>query len=525
VVAVVTLAAVLRCIAAVRTEVMFNDGPLFIALAQRFSTGEWSAALVHDYHPLYSLAIALVHVVVGNWEQAGILVSVSAGTAAVFFLHVFLADAFDERVAWVGALLLAVHPYALSYSSDVQSDGLYLALLLAAVAVLWRSVRSASAGRALAAGALSALAYLTRPEGVGVVLVGLGMGSFLVIRRRWRLGRALSWAAALVAGALLLMSPYLVVMRVQNGTWMLTQKKSVTRMIQVDERSQPERHAAYVRRKVPSAAAPGERSASMVTPPAAPPAETSKRRAILWEIWRAAAPGLRYENLLFVLVGLYAWRRRLGESDVLIAGFVALYAIVLGSLAFGSGYVSRRHMVPPLVLLLGYAGIGVPLVGRALVGVMARVLRKAPPPGGIAALATGVVLVLALTLPKDLSADRVHRRAVHQAAEWLHDQPELTGPVATSRRRIAYYAGERPVATSRRRIAYYAGEPYVQLVAAPPPELVSYLRRSRVRFVVADEATLVELTGSTGDEIEAFRVLHTVEAEGRRASVFELKPR
>jgi 4-amino-4-deoxy-L-arabinose transferase-like glycosyltransferase len=509
VVAVVALAAALRGIAAVRTEVMFNDGPLFIALAQRFSAGEWGAALVHDYHPLYSLAIALVHVVVGDWALAAILVSVVAGSAAVFFLYVFLADAFDERVAWVGALLLAVHPYALSYSSDVQSDGLYLALLLAGVAMLWRAVRSASPARALAAGALSALAYLTRPEGVGVVLVGLGMGSFLVIRQRWRLGRALPWAAALIAGALLLMSPYLVVMRVQNGTWMLTQKKSVTRMVQLEERSRPERHATQARRERPKTTAPGERSESMVTPPTPPPAETSEGRAILWEIWRAAAPGLRYENLLFVLVGLYARRRRLDTADVFIGGFMALYAIVLASLAFESGYVSRRHTVPPLVLLLGYAGIGVTLVGGALAGVAARVLRKAPPPGDIAAIATGVALVLALTLPKDLSADRVHRRAMREAAEWLRDQPELTGPVATS----------------RRRIAYYAGEPHVPLVSAPPPELVAYLRRSGVRYVVAEETTLVHLTGSTGAEIDGFRVLHTVDEEGRRASVFEVLPR
>ncbi|UCE86534.1 MAG: glycosyltransferase family 39 protein, partial [Deltaproteobacteria bacterium] len=116
--AVLAGAAVVRCIAALRTDAIFNDGPLFIALAQRFAAGEWRAALAHDYHPLYSLAIAFVEPLVSDWERAALLVSVTAGSAAVFCLYRFLDAAFDARVAWIGALLLAVHPYAVAYSSD-----------------------------------------------------------------------------------------------------------------------------------------------------------------------------------------------------------------------------------------------------------------------------------------------------------------------------------------------------------------------------------------------------------------------
>ena len=114
VLSLVAAAAVLRWVAWLRTAAMFNDGPLFLALARRMADGEWSAAVAHDYHPLYPLAIRLAYPLAGDWERAAAAVSVLAGAAAVALLYRFLRDAFDARVALVGAALLAVHPYAIS---------------------------------------------------------------------------------------------------------------------------------------------------------------------------------------------------------------------------------------------------------------------------------------------------------------------------------------------------------------------------------------------------------------------------
>jgi 4-amino-4-deoxy-L-arabinose transferase-like glycosyltransferase len=507
VVVIAAVALLLRGIAWLRTGVLFNDGPIFIGLARLYSEGEFSAALSHDFHPLYSLAIAAVHALGPGWEQAAAGISILSGAAATICLYVFLRDGFDSRVAWIGALLLAVHPYALNFSSDVQSDGLYLALFLGAVAALWRGLRDGRPSLAALAGALSGLAYLTRPEGLGVTLVGVGMVVLLVLRGRFRPVRGLAFAGALVATTLAVMSPYLIALREQTGDWRLTQKKSVSAVIGME---------GIPRSRRGPVAIPGERAPRVWTPPAPraerPPSPqhdpTAEREGRAREVWHALAPGFRYENMVFLGIGVFARRRRLGWVDVFIASLLALYALVIGTLVFQWGYVSRRHMVPPLVPAFAYVAIGVPIFGGALVRLAQRALRRGGAPSAFAAVTTGVALVLALTLPKDLGARRMNRVAERRAAEWLREQPGRAGPVAAWRRRVSYYADAL----------------HVPLRTAPLGELVHYLRKSGARHMVIDERTLVKLTGSTGDD-PGLRRLHAEESAGRRAFVFEVLPR
>ena len=55
---VLIAAAVLRAVRWQVTAVMFNDGPVFLALAQALDRGDWAAALSHPFHPLYPALIA-----------------------------------------------------------------------------------------------------------------------------------------------------------------------------------------------------------------------------------------------------------------------------------------------------------------------------------------------------------------------------------------------------------------------------------------------------------------------------------
>ena len=115
--------------------------------------------------------------------------SILAGGGSVLALYAFLHASFDRRTATVGALLLCILPYSVRFSSDVQSDGLYLALILLATAALWRALSDGSARWALLAGVGSGLAYLARPEGRGVAVAGALIGGARFRRRRWRARR------------------------------------------------------------------------------------------------------------------------------------------------------------------------------------------------------------------------------------------------------------------------------------------------------------------------------------------------
>ena len=149
------LAVGVRAGAALQTAAIFNDGPLFLRVAGLFHRSEWSEALSHHYHPLYPFLVSLVARLTGELESAGVVVSVVAGALGVLALHTFLRRAFDARVAWVGGVLFALHPYAAIFSADVQSEGLYFSVFLATVAALWRGVTERSVPWAAVSGALA----------------------------------------------------------------------------------------------------------------------------------------------------------------------------------------------------------------------------------------------------------------------------------------------------------------------------------------------------------------------------------
>ena len=115
-----------RLIAWSRTVVMFNDGPIFLAMAEAIGEGRWTEVLAHPYHPLYPALIALTAVLPVDLETAAVMVSILGGLLGVAAMFWFVRDAFGSEAAWLAAWVVALHPWAVDFSADVMSDGLYL---------------------------------------------------------------------------------------------------------------------------------------------------------------------------------------------------------------------------------------------------------------------------------------------------------------------------------------------------------------------------------------------------------------
>ena len=207
---------------------MMNDGPTFLRLAGYASRRRLRepARATRSTRSTRSRSPRRTPLF-GDAERAAVAVSVAAGALAVGALYLLLRAAFDRRVAAIGAFLLAVHPSALELT-DLQSDALYLALFLASAALLWRAYAAASARLAFAAGLVAGFAYLTRPEGLGTLVVGVALCALEVARRHWSVSQAARVAGALVLGGVLVMSPYVAFLSARSGGLVLTGKKSVT---------------------------------------------------------------------------------------------------------------------------------------------------------------------------------------------------------------------------------------------------------------------------------------------------------
>lgn len=505
--ALLALAALLRIARWERTDVLFNDGPLFIGIARHMAAGDWAGALAHPYHPLYSFLTLLAHFAtgggVGSFARAAVAVSIAGGVSAVLFLYLLVREGFGWPAAPIAAALLAMHYRAVEMSSDVQSEGLYMGLFLGALMFAFWGMRRRSAPLAAWAGALAGLAYLTRPEGLGAALVAGSAAVALLVLRRWSFGRTLAFCSAVAAGAALFVVPYATILRVQSGSWTLTHKKSVAVIAGLESEAAP-----------PSASPPAASPA--VASPGALPRESGATPSshnfgplgAAWELLNTTYETGRVELSLLLLLGLLSVRGRPGNRGIFFLALAGLYVLVFYGLALHAGYLSRRHVLPVLAGFCGYAALGVPVLGRGLVAAWRRVVRRPGEVGRRAAVTVGLLVFAVTTLGVQLSPRREDKLARRLAAEWL--RAHATRPVVVGAPRI--------------QPAYYAGGGYVPVEASAAGLEPGTLRARGVTYLILD-----------GDDFDAagwkmilarpgLRVLHRVRAAGQEALVVAVEP-
>lgn len=189
------------------------------------------------FPPLYPLAIAAMMLVTRHAETAGIAVSLVAGAALVFPVYGLAALVYGRRAALVAGTIVACLPFAVDLSVVVLSDSLFTVLAASALYTLVRSFRDGSWRFGACSGALFALSYLTRPE--GLVLGGAGLLALVcafallpILRRRLvYCGAAYVFALAIVA------SPYVVFLSTNAHALRFEAKSAVNATIAAGMRS------------------------------------------------------------------------------------------------------------------------------------------------------------------------------------------------------------------------------------------------------------------------------------------------
>jgi hypothetical protein len=501
------LAALFRALRWSAVAVIFNDGPIFIGLAQAVAAGEWAIALSHQYHPLYPILIAGVHALIGEWELSAVAVSVVGGTAAVGCLYGFVRSAFGVPTAFAAAAILAVHPYAVEFCGDVQSEGLYLALFLGAVWALWLGLQSGGLAAALVAGLLSGLAYLTRPEGLGLLAVGGVIATWYVLRRSWSRRRAAAWGALLLLGAACVAGPYVVWLRTETGDWYVTQKKAVARVLGISDSSVPatsETGAVPAASEAPGtqAPSPAESGAERQEPlPAEPVARSPLAHygEAMLDLLHTELRAFRPELLAILVAGaLIGRRRRLSLRAVFVLLIVGLYGVVLYALVSNVGYVSARHALPPLTVAFGHVAAALLAATAGLSGPRRRI-----------AVAVILLAVASIGLAKALRPDRTDSLAERRSAEWLRAQDLPPGGVAVH----------------RSRIAYYAGAPDVRIPSKPFRFVVEEMRKRGASYLIINDEDIHDYPWLIDALPTHARLLHREEAHGVTASVYRLLSR
>ena len=210
------------------------DGADMIRTAQNLLSGHGYIGIrgaVDAIHaPLYPLLIAGLTFVIHDAERSAVVVTLIVGALFPAVVYAVAKRAFDERIALVAAVIVAVHPVTTWLSLQLLADQLAFVLEFAGIALLLRWLDDQRHGDLVGTGVLFGLAYLARPE--AIIDVAVAGAVVLTVRRRAPRHVAMRLSCVLIAFALL-SAPYAVFLSNVTGQVSLEGKTPVNYAIGV----------------------------------------------------------------------------------------------------------------------------------------------------------------------------------------------------------------------------------------------------------------------------------------------------
>jgi 4-amino-4-deoxy-L-arabinose transferase-like glycosyltransferase len=430
------------------TYVIQNDSAAFMQNAEYFANGDFLSGLKHAYHPLYSLLMAGLYKAVPDMELSGTIISILLGTLTVIIFYLIGKSIFDQKISFVSSAILAFHPYAVRFSADIISESTYFFFFISAIGLGFFAITNRKLLLFALTGICSALAYLTRPEGIGILFIVAGwclLNDLAKIKVVWK-EKAIS-ILVLIVSFLVFSLPYLVFIKKETGYWHLTMKKSLSQMIGVKETLSGQENVEPVeenadRKKSSDANISKQTYASRTD-------LSTHLKSILY-IMKKYLETLHPLLFIFLIIGVVNWSRMKKERffGLYIASIIAVYLFILYRLNLTyltHGYPSRRHLMPLVIPATFCVGIGVHTTGtwmheklqhNSLTVGFKEFLRSTWTMQLIV-----LMIVVSALLPKTLKPQRFDKLGIKKVGQWIKENSNKPYPAILSvSARNAYYA-------------------------------------------------------------------------------------
>ncbi len=433
------------------TEVAARDSIGYIRYAWQLSHEPWLKTIAdpkQQQHPGYPLAIALMSPAVRAFDAgpdslvmqlSAQLVSAIASVLLVVPMYFLGRDLFHRSAGFWATLIVQCLPASGRILTDGLSEGLFLLLAVTAFYGAVRAFQTRSPGWFGVAGAFSALAYLTRPEGA---LIAGATGLVLLASQCTRAGRT-GWRRFLACGAALTLTAVVLGCPLYAITGQLTVKATPRRILHPGSEGPTEPPPLL---SLAGGAAPDMPLFAVWLYEDGRHASSSGLKAVIAEFVK----GYLYVLWLPLLLGLWWFRDRfrvVPGAWVLLLVSLAILGL-MWRVASVLGYVSDRHLLLPLLCGTYWAVAAVP----GLVTTVSSALRRWPVlarwkdrlPAATSPVWTVLLLTafVAATLPKTLEPLHANRDGFRDAGLWLadHARPwdEVIDPYCWSH----YYAGK-----------------------------------------------------------------------------------
>ena len=221
-----SFAFVLRLFLVISPEVIHNDGTEYVRHAKQVALGNWSGG---KSPPLYPLLIEGVQVITRDYEIAGIWVSVIFGALLVLPIFYLGRAIFNETIGILSALFAAVHPFLYMSAGSVLTESTYHFFLATSVLFGWYAFAKAGFSRILLFSFFTTLAYLTRPEAIGLPIVFSAWTLLMNPPNRERHFAKRIGIVLMVGISFFIFSfPYLYQIRRDTGRWGISKKTTIS---------------------------------------------------------------------------------------------------------------------------------------------------------------------------------------------------------------------------------------------------------------------------------------------------------
>jgi hypothetical protein len=396
--------------------VTYGDGLRYIRQAESYARTPWSQVVPKAIdHPVHPLLIAGAHALIGgdtpaSWQRAAQVVAVAAGTLLVVPVYLATALLIGATWAWVGPVLAVTCPLVHQTAPNVLSESTFLVFWFAGLAAAFQFLKQGALGWLIPVVGFSALAYLTRPEGlllpvalVLTVLVSPVSRGTRLDWRRWSLAMAV-----MVVGPALLLGPFVVA---KGG---LATKPAVGRVLGLSS----------------GAAALALEREKDVDPDLSPAQQYQQAVVRVGSVlMKTATPAI----LLFGVWGLVALLRARPETarlGVLSVAIVLGIGFALVRLYVKAGYATGRHFVVAITVISLFAAYGAIALAEGCERWAQRWKSTAWLRGRAPTLAVLTILALAASTGwRTFAAAGPGFSPYHQAGAWLAAHAEEPGAV------------------------------------------------------------------------------------------------
>ena len=451
---------VLKITLLLSNEVINLDGLRYISAAQQFAGGNFLEGLRIDWMPFYSLLIAAVHFLVGDWALAGQLISLLAMVLALVPLYMLTKGLFDEKVAFWTGLAFAVSPMLNSHAVGLLRDPIFIFFVLWSVYFCLRALQTEKILFFTLAALASTFALCCRLEAILLWGVFLSVLAVLAIKHRAErlfllrgvtvlIGLPLALGLLLGGGMLLVADPDLASLGQTGGhKWELKEvvtgnsftyyKRKVSKGV-LDNY-----HSRYEKLKSLESTLPGWKGSGNLL-------QTTRHYLPVIYLFSAVEALTRNLYLLFILPLLAnLWKRTtMARGHWLIVLLAGSYFLLAYYFLFTHDWISNRYVLAPAILLFPWVGRGLEIIRTGIVNCRWPQI----------AMVLFLLVFCGAPAYKSLGdlAGPGKDDVIREAGQWLAMQPDLKNSViACSDPRVRFYSSSAQNYVRHKELRYIA---------------------------------------------------------------------